>query len=152
MRRAWPVALLVVLIAGCATAPGRTNGDTRAAILAAARAQLGVPYHFGGASPREGFDCSGLIHYSYRRAGRIVPRTVAKLRARATPLPRARLAPADLLFFHSPYKSGHVGLYLGNGRFIHAPSSDGRVRIDRLDNPYWRRHFSAGGRLLPDSP
>ncbi len=151
MFRAWLPPLIAVLLAACAgTQRQASPHGIRAMVIATAQAQLGVPYRFGGAAPDQGFDCSGLVHYSYRRAGVMVPRTVARLRGHATPVPRSDLSPGDLLFFHTRYKGGHVGLYLGDGRFIHAPSNGKRVRIDRLDNPYWRRHFSTGGRLLDD--
>lgn len=95
----------------------------------------------------QGFDCSGLVYYSHARAGLHAPRTVAEQKSSAIPLRAAELRPGDLVFFDTDYKGGHVGIFVGDGRFIHAPSSGGRVRLDRLDAPYWRRHFSGGGRI-----
>ena len=95
----------------------------------------------------QGFDCSGLVFYSHARAGLHAPRTVAEQKSSAIPLRAAELRPGDLVFFETDYKGGHVGIFVGDGRFIHAPSSGGRVRLDRLDAPYWRHHFSGGGRI-----
>jgi cell wall-associated NlpC family hydrolase len=99
---------------------------------------IGTPYRYGGTSPERGFDCSGLVQYAYARAGVRIPRTVARQWRQAHPVAWSTLRPGDLVFFDTSAKGGHVGVYVGNGEFIHAPSSGGRVRRDRLDNPYWR--------------
>ena len=101
---------------------------------------VGRPYRYGGTTPA-GFDCSGLIQYSYRQAGLVVPRSTEDQR-RASRLVRD-LQPGDLLFFDQEgKKNSHVGIYLGRGEFVHAPSSGKRVRRDRLDSPYWKKHLS----------
>jgi peptidoglycan DL-endopeptidase CwlO len=93
-----------------------------------ARKFVGVPYSYGGMSPRSGFDCSGLVSFVYRHFGVVLPHyTVAQL-SEGRHVPRRRVRPGDLLFFGL----GHVGLYLGHGRFIHAPHTGARVRIERL--------------------
>jgi cell wall-associated NlpC family hydrolase len=109
---------------------------------------VGKPYRYGGESPSAGFDCSGLVQYSFRQAGLRVPRsTEAQLRA-SRRVPRSQLRPGDLVFFDQDgKKKGHVGIYLGNGRFVHAPSSGKRVRTDSLDSRYWKRHLSDTRRL-----
>lgn len=76
-----------------------------------------------------------------------MPRTVSSQKRRAATRDLNRLLPGDLIFFDTRYKGGHVGIYAGDGRFIHAPSSGGRVRIDRLDDPYWRRRVAGAGAL-----
>jgi murein DD-endopeptidase len=103
---------------------------------------IGRPYRYGGASPA-GFDCSGLVQFSYRQVGVAVPRsTQAQWQASRTVRLSERRA-GDLLFFDQEgRKNSHVGIYLGNGEFVHAPSSGKQVRRDRLDTPYWRRHIS----------
>ena len=114
-----------------------------------ALAQIGTPYRYGGETPAEGFDCSGLVQYSYGATGHRVPRTARAQRAAARGTPHGQLRPGDLVFFEiGTAKSPHVGIYLGEERFLHAPSSGGHVRIDRLDSNYWRRQFSGGGTLL----
>ena len=151
-------ALALLLLAGCGGgAPlqrsgvddgGPVAGDG-GAVVASARRMIGTPYRFGGATPQQGFDCSGLVQYSYARAGLRVPRTVSQQKRAASPRNPGQLRPGDLLFFDTRYKGGHVGIYAGDGRFIHAPSSGGRVRMDRLDDPYWRRRIVGAGTFRP---
>jgi peptidoglycan DL-endopeptidase CwlO len=93
-----------------------------------ARAQLGVPYRYGGASPA-GFDCSGLVMWVYGRLGISLPHNAAALYGIGRAVSRSRLRPGDLLFFHG---LGHVGLYIGHGRMIHAPQSGRTVEIQAL--------------------
>ena len=107
----------------------------------------GKPYRYGGASP-SGFDCSGLVLYSYRQAGVTVPRETDEQRRASRPVRVSSLRRGDLIFFDQDgRKNSHVGIYLGDGFFVHAPSSGKRVRSDRLDSPYWRRHLSETRRL-----
>ena len=107
--------------------------------------QVGVPYRYGGSSPA-GFDCSGLVHYSYARAGRPVPRTTAGLWDALAPVASTDVRTGDLLFFRIEGKMSHVGLYLGGGRFVHAPSSGRSVVIEDLDDAYYRRALIRAGR------
>ncbi len=149
-RTASFVALAALLaLAACAGAPPREPPPARgASVPEIARALVGVRYRYGGASPREGFDCSGLVWYSHRRAGRSVPRTTRDLYRAARPVPRQALRPGDLVFFRiGGPRVAHVGIYLGGGRFVHAPSTGKRVSITRLDHPYWKPRFLGGGRL-----
>ncbi len=127
-----------------------TQADRALGDIAADQAlrMLGVPYRYGGDSPRSGFDCSGLVQYSYRRAGAVLPRTTDALRQASRPVRASGLQRGDLVFFHQQWKrNGHVGIYLGEGEFVHAPSSGGRVRRDSLQSPYWRKHFSHARRI-----
>lgn len=104
---------------------------------------VGAPYRYGGASPASGFDCSGLVMYSYQHAGVSLPHNTEKQRRLAKPVRRAEARRGDLLFFDEEgKKNSHVGIYLGDGTFVHAPSSGKKVRRDRLDTPYWRKHLS----------
>lgn len=130
-------------------APHAAAGHGGAAqIVRVARRQVGVPYRYGGRSPRTGFDCSGLVYYSHRQAGIAVPRTTRALYRRAAPVSRAGLRPGDLVFFRvNTPRVGHVGIYLGGGRFVHAPSSGKRVAIETMSNPYWKARFLGGGRI-----
>ena len=100
---------------------------------------VGTPYRYGGNTPDSGFDCSGLIGYVYTtRAGRAPPRTVAQLASFGQPVDGRTLRTGDLVVFgHDP--AWHAGIYVGEGRFVHAPSTGGTVRLDRLDNRYWAR-------------
>jgi peptidoglycan DL-endopeptidase CwlO len=105
-------------------------------MIDSATAMLGQPYRWGGAAPG-GFDCSGLVVYAAAGAGIRVPRTTQEQRNFGVPVSRHELLPGDLIFMHLAHKELHVGIALDGERFIHAPSSGGRVRIDLLDaSPY----------------
>lgn len=143
LRALWLLAL--VLLAGCAHSPSeRGESESRIAWRAAdtAREMVGKPYRYGGVSPRRGFDCSGLVYFSFRHAGMDVPRNTRSQMRAARPVPYRDMRKGDLVFFsEGGRRYSHVGIYLGRHRFVHAPSRGERVRIDSLDNPYWRRHF-----------
>jgi len=111
---------------------------------------LGVPYRYGGTSPTRGFDCSGLAQSVYSQAGIEVPRTTGEQYRAALPLKRQALRPGDVVFFrtHGRRFVSHVGIYVGQGEFIHAPSSGKHVSIDSLRDDYWRRHYTSGGRMF----
>lgn len=150
-----PFRLFTVLLllgfttAGCAApAPRSPASALHTSSLELATTLVGTPYRYGGDSPQAGFDCSGLIYYAYGQNGREVPRTVlGQYRASAPVLPR-ELRPGDLVFFRTEQRRvSHVGIYLGDGRFVHAPSSGRNVSIGRVDHPYWRKRFIRGGRL-----
>ena len=131
--------LLCLALAACATAPERSAAD-RAASSAAK--MVGKPYKFGGASPA-GFDCSGLVQFGYQQAGVALPHNTAQQRRISQRVKLAELRRGDLLFFDQEGKKhSHVGIYLGERRFVHAPSSGKHVRNDSLDNPYWKKHLS----------
>ena len=140
----------VLAIAGCASAPqptassGITNPAPDRADRAASHAlkMIGKPYRYGGSSPA-GFDCSGLVQYSFRQAGVTLPHSTDKQRSGSRLVKVADLRRGDLVFFNQEGKKyGHVGIYIGDGKFVHAPSSGKSVRSDRLDSPYWRKHLS----------
>jgi cell wall-associated NlpC family hydrolase len=152
-RQRRSIGLLVasqVLIAACASAPKeeplpRIEAGPGPAARAAEHAlkMVGKPYRYGGSTPSRGFDCSGLVQFSFREAGVMLPRTTKDQRRASAPIRKASLRRGDLLFFDQKgKKNSHVGIYLGNGRFVHAPSSGKHVRTDRLDSPYWSRHLS----------
>jgi cell wall-associated NlpC family hydrolase len=124
-----------------ATPAGSASPDaaqpSRRAVVAAARDMLGKPYRYGGEDPR-GFDCSGLVWYSHQRAGIEVPRTTQSQMSSIRQVSRNALQAGDLLFFRiSGKRDYHVGIYIGDGTFIHAPSSGKRVSTSSLDEPYW---------------
>jgi cell wall-associated NlpC family hydrolase len=111
-----------------------------------ALAQLKRPYRYGGISPR-GFDCSGLVYYAYSRSGVEIPRTSTAQYRQSKPIKNERIQPGDLLFFRIERKSpSHVGLYVGEGQFIHASTSQRRVTISHLESPYWRKRLIGAGR------
>lgn len=120
------------------------------AVLMRAISLVGTPYRYGGNSPEGGFDCSGLVNYVYRDMLALnLPRTSRDLAGFQGPkIAPERLAAADLVFFGSSGSVSHVGIYVGEGRFVHAPSTGGTVRLDHLDGPYWRDHYSGAKRVL----
>jgi cell wall-associated NlpC family hydrolase len=121
------------------------------AVLMRAISLVGTPYRYGGNTPAGGFDCSGLVNYVYRDMLDLrLPRSSHDLAAWQGPrIDPRRLTAADLVFFGSGGQVSHVGIYVGEGRFVHAPSSGGTVRLDYLDGPYWRDHYSGAKRILP---
>jgi cell wall-associated NlpC family hydrolase len=107
--------------------------------------QVGVPYRYGG-NTTGGFDCSGLVQYAYASAGKRLPRTTADLWRHTHPVPGEDLEVGDVLFFDIEGKVAHVGLYLGQRRFVHAPASGREVTIEDLDSAFYRQAFIRGGR------
>ena len=128
--------------ASATTSPGRSPAE-QAAIVAVR--QVGVPYRYGGTTTR-GFDCSGLVQYAYAGAGKRIPRTTAAQWRNMIPVPANELRVGDLLFFRIGGRISHVGLYLGSGRFVHAPSTGREVTIAELDADFYRKAFVRGGR------
>lgn len=151
--------LTAVSLHACGTTPVKGpeyTGDpeqyevspTRNQVVRVAGQMIGTPYRYGG-SNRNGFDCSGLVQYTHRQVGIDVPRTTASQWAQAHIPDRRNLLPGDLLFFHiDAQKSQHVGIYEGDGVFIHAPSSGKRVSRASLDNPYWSNRLVASRTFL----
>ena len=146
------LGLMVSILAACGSIPQhypRPNGHVdKSLVLKTARAQLGTEYAYGGNTPQQGFDCSGLVYYSFLNAGLTLPRTTRGQLRYSRPINRQQLKPGDLLFFRI-YRAriSHVAIYLGNNRFIHAPSTGKSVSLARLDTPYWRKRFIRGGRI-----
>lgn len=135
-------ALVLSLVNGCArtpiAAPPSTPTNLSAVDLAAS--MVGKPYRYGGATP-QGFDCSGLVFYSFQRVGINVPRSTEYQRKKSRAVTSTPVR-GDLVFFNQEGRySSHVGIVLGDNRFVHAPSSGKRVRVDSLTDPYWRKHL-----------
>jgi cell wall-associated NlpC family hydrolase len=165
LRTSLAIFLSAFIAGGCASAlrvPQQPGGPhERARVITPAEAQptagervvgiaqgfIGTPYRYGGDNPR-GFDCSGLVFYSFERMGVKVPRTAADQRKAAELVKRSSLEPGDLVFFRSSKgRVDHVGIYAGDGRFIHAPNSGSVVSYAYLDDPYYRSHYVSAGRF-----
>lgn len=155
--------LVTVLVTGCASAPpklaaaapGRVvveprtaDGAVGGAIAELAMEMVGARYRYGGADPDAGFDCSGLVFYTYGQAGYTVPRSSRELFRAARKIALDDAYPGDLVFFQDEVKLSHVGIYLGDGMFVHAPASGESVAIASLDAPYYQENLVAVGRLL----
>jgi cell wall-associated NlpC family hydrolase len=116
-------------------------------IIQVAEQLKGTPYHYGGVSPN-GFDCSGFVYYSYQQIGKQIPRTTREQYQKSKLLPMTQARPGDLLFFSISSRTlEHVGLYTGEGRFLHASKSKQRITDASLLNPYWRNRLLAVGRI-----
>ncbi len=158
LRKAAFAIAVASCLAGCATSavtetkPAEVSVAMRAPASIPERAaaiavqQVGTAYRYGGASPA-GFDCSGLVQFSFRQAGMKVPRTTGQLWDSAGTVAFDELQVGDLLFFRFGRKMSHVGIYLGDEQFVHAPSSGKTVSIDSLGAEYYRRALVRGGRL-----
>lgn len=146
--------VLLLLLGGCGSAPPKPDFADAPVPGLQARATLtldqandvtlyaislvGTPYRFGGNTPQSGFDCSGLINHVYQsRAGISSPRTVSKLKDWGQAIAPEALRSGDLVVFSQKSAADHAGIYVGQGRFVHAPSSGGRVRLDHLNARYW---------------
>jgi len=151
------LAIAILALAGCSSTPQKApvagSGSTRPTAEIAGQAagyaqtMIGKPYRYGGTSPK-GFDCSGLVFYSFRQAGVALPHSTDKQRSASRSIKLAELRRGDLLFFNQEGKKyGHVAIYVGDGKFVHAPSSGKSVRSDRLDSPYWKKHLSEARRI-----
>ena len=157
--------LFFVILSGCAATPplesvSRAPSGTQASQMPAsglhrgeriarhAIAMVGVPYRYGGATPDTGFDCSGLVYYSFLQSDISVPRTSLEQFRAADKISLKDAKEGDLLFFQDQEKLSHVGIYIGDDRFVHAPTSGRTVSIASLDNPYYQMHLVGVGTLL----
>ncbi|NYS08469.1 C40 family peptidase [Ralstonia pickettii] len=167
---------LVCLLSACSSAPTRSTASrdtglrTRGAsiqdpsagleeISIEAMALVGTPYRYGGNTPDSGFDCSGLVRYVVQRAAAVnLPRTAAEMGRRGTSLDRRDVASGDLVFFNTTGQpNSHVGIYVGQNRFVHAPATGGTVRLEDMTKSYWASRYVGARRVvavsnLPDSP
>lgn len=121
----------------------------RSDIVVRALTLIDTPYRSGGSTPA-GFDCSGLVRYVYRAVGaRRLPRRSEEMGKVGDAISRAQLEPGDLVFFNTLARTySHVAIYIGDGRFLHAPARGGRVRIEALDDRYWLARFDGARRML----
>ncbi len=114
-----------------------------------ATSTIGTPYKWGGDTPQKGFDCSGLMSYVHKNAlGMKIPRTTANQRDNSRTVQYQHIQPGDMLFFKTGSRTNHVGVYIGNRKFVHAPSSGKRVTVASMDNAYWHKRFVKFGSFL----
>jgi cell wall-associated NlpC family hydrolase len=152
MRRRAALASLALLLAACATPPQRLPEDRRGAqVVLAALNFLYTPYRLGGNSAETGFDCSGFTRHIYQQSlGVVLPRSADEQAAARgwVDVGRDALQPGDLVFFNTLGRTfSHVGIVVGDGRFIHAPRTGAQVRVERLQAAYWARRYTGGRRL-----
>lgn len=159
-----PLLLVLMLCTACGSRPAKRTAhvpgkpatklrlDSPAAandVLFSALGLVGTPYRYGGNTPEGGFDCSGLVHYVFNTAAGVsLPRQSSAIAEIDAPkVKRTQLIPGDLVFF-GKRKVNHIGIYVGEGRFVHAPNSGGTVRMDHLDGAYWDTRYLYARRLL----
>jgi cell wall-associated NlpC family hydrolase len=147
------MALALQGLVGCGTAPvarggpdysvgveppSRLTPEQAGDVTIYAIGLVGTPYRYGGNTPQSGFDCSGLIGHVYHTRAQVnPPRTVAKLNGWGNPVSADRIRSGDLVLFSQRDQVTHAGIYVGQGRFVHAPSTGGEVRLDYLGSKYW---------------
>lgn len=155
------IAVLAALLASAAVA-GEPQAEApqpdKPNMIERALSWLGVRYRFGGQDEKKGFDCAGLVRRAFSSVIDL-PRTAAAQFRQGCLVERHELQPGDLVFFRNTYKRGisHVGIYIGNGEFVHAASRRRAVVVDRLDSPYFRQRFAGARRItsptaLPPPP
>ena len=152
-------ALLLAFALPTATAEETVNGalptyalDANAAdLVLQAVGLIGTRYTFGGNSPDDGFDCSGFVRHLFDKTlGRVLPRTSFEMSRLGDAIKSSALEPGDLVFYNTRRQSfSHVGIYIGEGRFVHAPSRGRAVEIVDMSHRYWVRRFNGARRLLP---
>lgn len=152
MRRCYSLLIALCVFSSCL--PGGsfyrqtwTNGwffnrNDGEKIVRTAKRYIGVPYRHGGETPR-GFDCSGYVMYVYKENGIQLPRSVKQQYQAGRRVSKGALRPGDLIFFKTSRKRlSHVGIYVGDGRFLHAPRSGKRVSYANMNKPYWKKRFA----------
>lgn len=115
---------------------------------------LGVPYKRGGNTFETGFDCSGFVRAVYEQtAGKILPRRAEQQAVATQPIDRADLQPGDLVFFNTLRRTfSHVGIYIGDGKFIHSPKPGAQVRVENMGVTYWKHRFDGARRVAMEQP
>ena len=129
-------------------------GEKTNLMLGQAMTLLGVPYKKGGNTAETGFDCSGFVRHMYETSiGRLLPRRAEEQAAATDKIDRNELNPGDLVFFKTMRRTfSHVGIYIGDGKFIHAPSTGKTVRVDDLRAAYWTKRFTGARRVQDATP
>ena len=156
----WILILVLVVPLGCSTLPpelpqaeSEPVGERRAEALLQALLSLGLDYRYGGKTPETGFDCSGLVAHVFREAyGIQLPHNARAQSEYGRKVGLSELRAGDLVFYNTLNRSfSHVGIYLGDGRFLHAPKTGAQVRVESIGANYWRKRFDGARRLQPAS-
>lgn len=133
---------------------GHTVSDRASDLVVTAMGFLGVPYKWGGNTAETGFDCSGFVRAMYEKTvGLILPRRADQQAAATQAIDKGDLRPGDLVFFNTMKRTfSHVGIYVGEGKFIHSPKAGAHVRVEDMSRSYWRRRFDGARRVLSQAP
>ncbi|WP_262965124.1 C40 family peptidase [Methylobacter psychrophilus] len=135
---------VVILFSGCASVPEiKPAAQNQSRVITYALSLRGTPYRYGKSSPEDGFDCSGFVKHVYEKQGITLPRTVKDMALSLPQIPKNDVHSGDLVFFNTNGKSfSHVGIYVNNDKFVHAPSQrTGKVLVSNLKNSYWKKHY-----------
>jgi cell wall-associated NlpC family hydrolase len=150
--RIFVTALLMLFLAACSsTRPPQQSdsGGSKGDVIPYAKSLIGTPYHYGGESPKTGFDCSGFVRHVYHHTrGVELPRSAHDMSGVGQRLKATQLQPGDLVFFNTlgkPYS--HVGIYIGNAQFIHSPSTGKKVEIVDMKMRYWQSRYNGARRV-----
>jgi cell wall-associated NlpC family hydrolase len=146
---------LLVLLSACSSTPQHsgsfaTNSDEKMNELVMYAVSLAdTPYRFGGNSPDNGFDCSGFVdHVFHHSLGVTLPRTSHELSRIGTAVNKNHLRPGDLVFFNTQQSSySHVGIYMGEDKFVHAPKSGSQIRVEKMNATYWLSRYNGARRI-----
>ncbi len=152
--------IAIIGASGCAKTPASVDLGSSAlsasksgsgeAVVKTARTGIGIKYKSGGNTPETGFDCSGFVVWTYRQHGYNMPRTTKEQMKIGNAVKSDALKPGDLVVFKPPRRRGgyHTGIYTGNGKFIHSPSSGGRIREDSMSDAYWKKCYVSARRVV----
>ena len=146
------VCPLLLALAGCGLFQSKAD-EQREDVVEAALDQVGEDYEYGGESPSEGFDCSGLVQYSYKKIGMKLPRSAAQQKQAGRPIKFKDARPGDLLFYRfGDRKAGdlHVVMYIGGGEAVHAPVRDGEVEVIAITARHWRDRYVGAARYIKE--
>ena len=146
---------LLILLSACASTPQQaglsaTNSDEKMnELVMYAMSLADTPYHYGGNSPDNGFDCSGFVDHVFRQSlGIALPRTTLELSRTGTEINKKHLLPGDLVFFNTQHISySHVGIYIGEDKFVHAPKSGSQIRVEKMNEKYWLSRYDGARRI-----
>lgn len=146
-----PISEAIASVQGLQMVDALTVPSLPDMVVSAGLDAIGTPYVWGGDDPEDGFDCSGLTQFVFREiAGMDLPRTAREQRHEGTGINKKELKPGDLVFFATMRRRGvsHVGIYIGQNQFVHAPTRGSKVRVDNLSDKYWARHYVAARRYI----
>ncbi|MDO8311756.1 MAG: C40 family peptidase [Sideroxyarcus sp.] len=151
MNKLLPIVFVAFLV-GCGTSPVRHSSASDAQmndLVMYAMSLADTPYHFGGNNAHRGFDCSGYVGHVYRHELKIsLPRTSKQISRVGEPLNQRELRPGDLVFYNTlnqPFS--HVGIYIGDGKFVHSPKSGDRIRVEQMKLRYWQTRYNGARRI-----
>lgn len=150
MKKLFIASLLAALLSACSSPPQRsTSAEQMNDVVMYAMSLADTPYRYGGNSPEDGFDCSGFVGHVFQHSlGIALPRTSHEISQVGISLHSNELHPGDLVFFNTRRRSfSHVGIYIGEGKFVHAPKSGSSIRVESLNDGYWASHYNGARRI-----